>query len=574
MGKRSVLKPIGDVMRAAGRALAIRSGSAPVYRSLAPRVSLVGMLGIGAISLILTLTAASTVTLLRLRAGMSAEVSGNMNRIQAELRGLERELMAVEQSLTGTCDQIRPSLVRASIDSALSRQILYRLPGEGVLCGPLGGRESDISAALDGYSERLPTDESIPRLGFESMPTIEPGLLTLRAGALGGILIAQLDLKRLSNLIGAPRGDSGRSIQLNLAQGGNYRLASRAQQSVVSSGVLGSLLLTSVRAADVVYPMVLISTLTVRGFADEMWPLLFPTFALAAALAALLISRLNTRLAHRASPENRLRRAVRLRQFEPVVQPIVDARTGRCLGGEVLMRWDHPVRGLVPPVEFIAQAEQTGLIIPMTEIMMRKARDRLATTLKDFPDLYFSFNVTVGQLADPKFPDFLDRLFDEQSLPPRNVFLEMIERDAVDAQVSAGLTELRRRGYRIAIDDFGTGQSSLSVLSKIECDRLKIDREFVRAIDEDASNRPVLDAIIELARRLNLSTIAEGVETQAQRAYLCAQGVGALQGYLIAKPLPISEFLIWLGDNDAWARSAEEAGRIGQVSRIGQVDVA
>ena len=234
--------------------------------------------------------------------------------------------MAVEQSLTGTCDQIRPSLVRASIDSALSRQILYRLP----------------------------TDESIPRLGFESMPTIEPGLLTLRAGALGGILIALLDLKRLSNLIGAPRGDSGRSIQLNLAQGGNYRLASRVQPSVVSSGVLGSLVLTSVRAADVVYPMV-------------------------------LISRLNTRLAHRASPENRLRRAVRLRQFEPVVQPIVDARTGRCLGGEVLMRWDHPVRGLVPPVEFIAQAEQTGLIIPMTEIMMRKARDRLAATLKDFP---------------------------------------------------------------------------------------------------------------------------------------------------------------------------------------------
>ena len=238
------------------------------------------------------------------------------------------------------------------------------------------------------------------------------------------------------------------------------------------------------------------------------------------------------------------------------------------------MRWDHPVRGLVPPIEFIDQAEQTGLIVPMTEILMRKARDRLATALKEFPDLYFSFNVTVGQLADPRFPDFLDRMFDEQSLPPRNVMLEMIERDAVDARVSAGLTQLRLRGYRIAIDDFGTGQSSLSVLSKIECDRLKIDREFVRAIDEDATNRPVLDAIIELARRLNLPAIAEGVETQAQRAYLSARGVAALQGYLIAKPLPVSEFLIWLGDNHEWASSADEAGRAGQLSRLSQADVA
>ncbi len=165
-------------------------------------------------------------------------------------------------------------------------------------------------------------------------------------------------------------------------------------------------------------------------------------------------------------------------------------------------------------------------------------------------------------------------MFDEQSLPPRNVVLELIERDAVDARVSAGLTQLRLRGYRIAIDDFGTGQSSLSVLSKIECDRLKIDREFVRSIDEDVANRPVLDAIIELARRLNLPAIAEGVETQAQRAYLSAQGVAALQGYLIAKPLPVSEFLIWLGDNHDWASSADEAGRVGQLSRLSQADVA
>ncbi len=391
MDKQLVRVRVGEGLRALARAASVRIGAGVPASSRTPRVSLPGVLSIALVTLLLTLTAASTVTALRLHAGMQTEVSNGIDRIRAALHGLELEMAAVEQSLTGSCDQIRPSLVRASIDSALSRQILFVFPEDGTLCGPLAGRaDSAIAAAVDRYLERVATQMSGTTLSFESMPTIQPGLLALAAGTSGGLLISQIDLKRVSNLIGVYRADPGRTIQLNLAQGGNYRLSSGADRVVLMPGISSSMVLISVREHDPVLPLELIANLTVYGFAMEMWPLLFPTFALAAALAALLISRFNTRLAHRSSPETRLRRAVRRRQFEPVVQPIVDAQTGRCLGGEVLMRWDHPVRGLVPPIEFIDQAEQTGLIVPMTEILMRKARDRLATALKEFPDLYFS----------------------------------------------------------------------------------------------------------------------------------------------------------------------------------------
>ena len=127
--------------------------------------------------------------------------------------------------------------------------------------------------------------------------------------------------------------------------------------------------------------------------------------------------------------------------------------------------------------------------------------------------------------------------------------IELVERDAVDTQTRAALNDLRGRGYRIAIDDFGTGQSSLALITTISFDTLKIDREFVRSIDEESVNRPVLNAIIDLSRELNVYTIAEGVESEAQFQFLVDQGVHAVQGFLFARPMPISEFVPWLENN-------------------------
>ncbi len=267
---------------------------------------------------------------------------------------------------------------------------------------------------------------------------------------------------------------------------------------------------------------------------------------LAGSLALVSISLINVALARRFSLERRLKMALRKRQFEPVIQPIVDAQTGRCRGGEVLMRWRHPARGLLAPGEFMGLADKLGLTSRMTMLTVARARDQLITVLKNHPELYFSFNVEASQLRDPEFHNEMERLFETDLIQPQNVVLELVEREAVDAQARVALSRLRSKGYRVAIDDFGTGQSSLALLSEIEFDILKIDRSFITAIDDTEMGRTVLEAILELARQLGVGTIAEGVETPEQHVLLVEGGVKSIQGFLISRPMPVAQFEQWL----------------------------
>jgi len=248
----------------------------------------------------------------------------------------------------------------------------------------------------------------------------------------------------------------------------------------------------------------------------------------------------------RARLVHRLERALHKRQFEPWVQPIVDLRTGRCVGGEVLMRWAHPQRGTVAPGEFIEVAEQTGLIDGMSKLVMTRAAHRLAPLARLHPQLYFSFNLTPEQLRAPLIAQTLAELFNPETLPREQVLLELTERDIVDPAAQGALAALHRAGWRIAIDDFGTGHSSLALLEQLPIQRLKIDRAFVASIGARSASRPVLDAIIGLARELDIGLIAEGVETQDQWDYLAARGVGSAQGYLMARPMPLPAFEQWL----------------------------
>jgi EAL domain-containing protein (putative c-di-GMP-specific phosphodiesterase class I) len=220
--------------------------------------------------------------------------------------------------------------------------------------------------------------------------------------------------------------------------------------------------------------------------------------------------------------------------------------TGHCVGAEVLMRWKHPVRGLLAPAEFIDYAERSGLIVPMSDLLMRQAHQQLAEIAIAHPSLYFSFNITPAQLRTPNFAQSLLDIFDGSPLGPARVLLELTERDLVDEHVRDELTRLRARGFQIAIDDFGTGQSSLAVLQDLSIDKLKVDRAFVNTISSDAGAQPVLDAIIELAHRLKLAMVAEGIETLQQADYLKAKGVQTLQGYYFAKPLTPLDFATWL----------------------------
>ena len=259
----------------------------------------------------------------------------------------------------------------------------------------------------------------------------------------------------------------------------------------------------------------------------------------------------------RARLVHRLERALRKRQFEPWVQPIVDLSSGRCVGGEVLMRWAHPQRGIVPPGEFIEVAEQTGLIDGMSQLVMTRAAHRLAPLARQHRQLYFSFNLTPDQLRGPLIAQTLAELFNPETLPREQVLLELTEREIVDPAAHGALAALHRVGWRVAIDDFGTGHSSLALLEQLPIQRIKIDRAFVASIGARSASRPVLDAIIGLARELDIGLIAEGVETQDQWDYLAARGVGSAQGYLMARPMPLPAFEQWLAGHPPVSAAAD-----------------
>jgi EAL domain-containing protein (putative c-di-GMP-specific phosphodiesterase class I) len=268
--------------------------------------------------------------------------------------------------------------------------------------------------------------------------------------------------------------------------------------------------------------------------------------ALAGAVATVWYrALLRVRLVHRIAT------GLRKRQFEPYIQPVVDLASGECVGGEVLMRWEHPDRGTVPPTEFIDEAERSGLIAGMSDLVMGRAAHRLAAIAQAYPGTMFTFNVAPSQLRDRQFADRLAEIFGPDTLPQQQVMLELTEREAVDPRSLRALLALRQAGWRIAIDDFGTGQSNLAALEKLPIDRIKIDISFVRGIDAHSERRPVLDAIVKLGHDLQVKLIAEGVETQAQWNYLAARGVQAAQGYLIARPMPLKAFTRWLADRTA-----------------------
>jgi EAL domain-containing protein (putative c-di-GMP-specific phosphodiesterase class I) len=252
----------------------------------------------------------------------------------------------------------------------------------------------------------------------------------------------------------------------------------------------------------------------------------------------------------RSRAYHRIARGLRKREFVPFVQPIVELATGRCAGAEVLIRWNHPYRGILPPAEFIEEAERTGLIISMSDLVMTRASHQLSAIAEAHPELYFSFNITPQQLTMPQLSARLDEIFRADSLPRAQVLLELTERDFVETAAVRQLNALQDSGWRVAIDDFGTGHSSLASLEQLQVDRLKIDRAFVRTIGEETASRPVLDAIIGMAGQLDVAMIAEGVETQTQWDYLASRGVQYAQGYLIARPMSIDAFAAWLASSN------------------------
>ncbi|MDB5928408.1 MAG: hypothetical protein JWR60_115, partial [Polaromonas sp.] len=245
-----------------------------------------------------------------------------------------------------------------------------------------------------------------------------------------------------------------------------------------------------------------------------------------------------------AAVSSDLHTALRQQQFERYYPPQMDRR-GRITGVEALLRWQHPVRGLVKPADFIPLAEDTGLILPLGQWALAAACDQLAAWA-DSPvagDLSIAVNVSVRQFRHPDFVDMVMAELRRTQVKPQRLKLELTESllaDGIEVTL-ARMGTLKALGVTLALDDFGMGYSSLSVLKRLPLDQLKIDRSFVAEVLTDRADAAISRTIITLAHNLNLQVVAEGVETQAQLEFLIAEGCDQFQGYLFARPLPIAQ---------------------------------
>jgi diguanylate cyclase (GGDEF)-like protein/PAS domain S-box-containing protein len=246
---------------------------------------------------------------------------------------------------------------------------------------------------------------------------------------------------------------------------------------------------------------------------------------------------MNQAASRRLQLENDLRRALGKDELQLHYQPIVDTASGRVAAHEALARWQHPERGLVLPADFIQLAEETGIILKIGEWVLAQAC-RWSTFIGVEQGLQIAVNLSARQFNDPQLPRMVARALKETGLPPRLLELEITESTAMQ-QTDVTLRTLKRLkalGVSIAIDDFGTGYSSLSYLRRFPVDKVKIDRSFVSEVPKDHDQGAIISAIIALAHALQIRVVAEGVETEAQRAFLAACGCDFIQGHLVGRP--------------------------------------
>jgi diguanylate cyclase (GGDEF)-like protein/PAS domain S-box-containing protein len=425
----------------------------------------------------------------------------------------ETRRMAMQDSLTGLANR---ALLSQRIDQALGQL----LPGREYVCvlmldldgfkrvnDSLGHARGD--GLLRDVAQRLmgavrPTD-TIARLGGDEFAVLVTGLAAPEESE----LVAQ----RLLEALKTPFSSGGRAVHLSASVG----VTSARSRSVTTANLLADADLAMYEA---------------KTSGKGRYVVFAPTFRKAAA--------------GRLALEEDLRTAVADGAFELHFQPIVDLVTGNWSHVEALVRWPHPARGMVAPLDFIPLAEDTGLVVPLGQWVLEKAlahRVSWSPLTADQRDFGVAVNVSVRQLAEPGFVGFVRDAVERSGLPPSSITLEVTESVFMDDNQTniKALVALREIGVRIALDDFGTGYSSLSYLRRFRIDVLKLDRSFVSGLLGSAQDRAVTRAVIDLANHLELELVAEGIETAEQHDLLRQLGCRLGQGYLMHRPMPAAD---------------------------------
>lgn len=257
---------------------------------------------------------------------------------------------------------------------------------------------------------------------------------------------------------------------------------------------------------------------------------------------------LNRKVTERVNLRHALQQAIEQHQFELHYQPQLD-RLGRVTGVEALIRWNHPERGNIPPVQFIGLAEDTGQIMPISEWVLATAcRDAVALNAMGHGPMSMAVNVSPMQFQRPGFLASIDKALQESGLAPERLELELTEgvlMDSTEHTIQA-LHALRKMGVHIALDDFGTGFSSLSYLKRLPINKLKVDRSFVREVVSDSRDAAIVEGVVTMANKLGLEVLIEGIETAEQLHYFNALQCDHFQGYYFARPMPLEALYAFL----------------------------
>ncbi|WP_137152709.1 EAL domain-containing protein [Devosia sp. FKR38] len=285
------------------------------------------------------------------------------------------------------------------------------------------------------------------------------------------------------------------------------------------------------------------------------WPLA-PVLAIGATAGAIIGLLAAQTFMRPPSPVDALRSAIRRGELVPYYQPIFELATSRIVGCEVLVRWRRRDGELVFPDRFIPIAEASGLIVPMTERLVAQALTEMAPLLFDRPDFKIAFNIDPAHFAQPGFLEALDQIVAQAGSSKSCIVLELTERSAFpDMKQAVAVTiEARKRGYRISLDDTGAGHNGLGHIQDLSPDIIKIDKKFVDVAGTAEAADAIIEVLVKLGQRMGAVMVAEGIETEDQRAALAIAGVAQGQGYLVSRPVPLAAFRALIRDHELLAQ--------------------